>query len=56
MEQKKFVKFGLTTDNFKRYVGLIRQEVLGYVDTHVFNNNEVRPLYFANLLILSTKN
>ncbi|GAA5949340.1 hypothetical protein JCM3765_003375 [Sporobolomyces pararoseus] len=39
MEQKKFVKFGLTTDNFRRYVGLIRQEVLGYVSTHVFDND-----------------
>ncbi|GAA5903623.1 cytochrome P450 [Sporobolomyces salmoneus] len=39
MEQKKFVKFGLGTENFKRYVGLIRQEVLGYVSTHVFEGD-----------------
>ncbi|GAA5871739.1 hypothetical protein JCM16303_000850 [Sporobolomyces ruberrimus] len=39
MEQKKFVKFGLTTENFRRYVGLIRQEVLGYVSTHVFDQD-----------------
>ncbi|GAA5972400.1 hypothetical protein JCM11641_001826 [Rhodosporidiobolus odoratus] len=36
MEQKKFVKFGLTTDNFRRYVGLIRTEVRGYLNTHVY--------------------
>lgn len=35
MEQKKFVKFGLTTDNFRRYVGLIREEVLGYMTEHI---------------------
>ena len=27
MEQKKFVKFGLSTDNFRRYVGMIEEEV-----------------------------
>ncbi|GAA5821708.1 hypothetical protein JCM11251_000983 [Rhodosporidiobolus azoricus] len=36
MEQKKFVKFGLTTDNFKRYVGLIRTEVRGYLNSNVY--------------------
>ncbi|BGP34590.1 Lanosterol 14-alpha-demethylase [Rhodotorula toruloides] len=36
MEQKKFVKFGLTTENFRRYVGLIRQEVLDYISKHVY--------------------
>ncbi|GAA5901833.1 hypothetical protein JCM5296_002085 [Sporobolomyces johnsonii] len=39
MEQKKFVKFGLTTDNFRRYVGLIRGEVNDYVSKHVFEND-----------------
>jgi len=39
MEQKKFVKFGLTTENFKRYVGLIRTEVLDYVSGHVFDKD-----------------
>ncbi|CEQ41690.1 SPOSA6832_03419 [Sporobolomyces salmonicolor] len=39
MEQKKFVKFGLTTDNFRRYVGLIRGEVNDYVSKHVFDND-----------------
>ncbi|TNY21133.1 cytochrome P450 [Rhodotorula diobovata] len=36
MEQKKFVKFGLTTDNFRRYVGLIRTEVRDYINKHVY--------------------
>lgn len=27
MEQKKFVKFGLSTDNFRAYVGMIEEEV-----------------------------
>lgn len=27
MEQKKFVKFGLSTENFKAYVGMIEDEV-----------------------------
>lgn len=36
MEQKKFVKFGLTTENFRRYVGLIRGETLGYLSNTVF--------------------
>ena len=36
MEQKKFVKFGLTTDNFRRYVGLIRTEVRDYISKHVY--------------------
>ncbi|GAA5856096.1 hypothetical protein JCM9279_002364 [Rhodotorula babjevae] len=36
MEQKKFVKFGLTTDNFRRYVGLIRTEVRDYITKHVY--------------------
>ncbi|KAI5481064.1 cytochrome P450, family 51 (sterol 14-demethylase) [Pseudohyphozyma bogoriensis] len=39
MEQKKFVKFGLTTDNFKRYVGLIRGEVLDYISGHIFDKD-----------------
>jgi hypothetical protein len=43
MEQKKFVKYGLTTDNFRRYVGLIREEVLGYMNGHIFAS-KVRTL------------
>mgnify|MGYP001581639182 FL=1 len=36
MEQKKFVKFGLTTENFRRYVGLIKGEVEDYVNQTIF--------------------
>ncbi|KAJ7649989.1 lanosterol 14-alpha-demethylase [Roridomyces roridus] len=32
MQQKKFVKFGLTTDNFRAYVGMIEEEVEQYMD------------------------
>ncbi|KAI5964189.1 ERG11 [Candida pseudojiufengensis] len=32
MEQKKFAKFALTTDSFRRYVPLIRNEVLNYFE------------------------
>lgn len=39
MEQKKMVKFGLTTDNFRKYVGLIRDELVGYTNTHIFDND-----------------
>ncbi|CAK9435333.1 uncharacterized protein LODBEIA_P57020 [Lodderomyces beijingensis] len=38
MEQKKFAKFALTTDSFRRYVPLIREEVLSYfVKSPMFN-------------------
>ena len=33
MEQKKFVKFGLNTDNFRAYVGMIEKEVQNFLDT-----------------------
>jgi sterol 14-demethylase len=33
MEQKRFVKGGLTTDNLRAYVGLIEDEVLNYIYT-----------------------
>lgn len=39
MEQKKFVKFGLTTENFRRYVGIISGEVEGYLSSAVFEND-----------------
>lgn len=39
MEQKKFVKFGLTTENFRRYVGIITGEVEDYLSNTVFSNN-----------------
>lgn len=34
MEQKRFVKFGLTTENFRRYTSLISKEVEGLLNTH----------------------
>lgn len=36
MEQKKFMKVGLSTDNFKKYVPLIREEVKLYLQDYVF--------------------
>ncbi|KAL8277205.1 hypothetical protein RQP46_010378 [Phenoliferia psychrophenolica] len=36
MQQKKFVKYGLTTDRFKRYVGIIRGETVDYLTKHLF--------------------
>jgi len=33
MEQKKFVKFGLSVDNFRAYVGMIENEVLNFMKT-----------------------
>ncbi|KAI5116400.1 hypothetical protein M0805_005868 [Coniferiporia weirii] len=32
MEQKKFVKFGLSTDNFRAYVGMIESEVTNFLN------------------------
>ena len=43
MEQKKMVKFGLTTENFRRYVGLIRDELLAYTSTHIFDIDVSSP-------------
>lgn len=34
MEQKRFVKFGLTTENFRRYTSLISKEVDDLLNTH----------------------
>ncbi|KAG9315017.1 cytochrome P450 [Chiua virens] len=33
MEQKKFVKFGLSVENFRAYVGMIEDEVEGFMKT-----------------------
>ena len=33
MEQKKFVKFGLSVDNFRAYVQMIEDEVLNFMNT-----------------------
>ncbi len=45
MEQKKFVKFGLSTDNFRAYVGMIEEEVLGYMKSdsrfRIFQMNDI---------------
>lgn len=46
MEQKKFVKFGLTTENFRRYVGIITGEVEEYLASTVFAN-DVSKLSFS---------
>jgi len=32
MEQKKFVKFGLSTDNFRVYVGMIEDEITSFIN------------------------
>lgn len=32
MEQKKFVKFGLSTDNFRAYVGMIEEEITNFLN------------------------
>jgi len=38
MEQKKFMKVGLSTDNFKKYIPLIRDEVCAYIADHIFRD------------------
>lgn len=37
MEQKKFMKVGLSTDNFRAYIPMIRNEVLQYLSKQVFS-------------------
>ncbi|KAF7327900.1 Lanosterol 14-alpha-demethylase [Mycena kentingensis (nom. inval.)] len=45
MQQKKFVKFGLTTDTFKAYVGMIEEEVENFMAKDVrfaaYQNDDV---------------
>jgi len=45
MEQKKFVKFGLTTENFRAYVGMIEEEVENFLNTdsafHIYQQNDI---------------
>ncbi|KAA1081585.1 Lanosterol 14-alpha-demethylase [Puccinia graminis f. sp. tritici] len=36
MQQKKFIKSGLTTENFRKYVTLIADETISYLEDHVF--------------------
>ena len=43
MEQKKFVKFGLSLDNFRAYVGMIESEVENFV-----NNDSTFRAYQMN--------
>jgi sterol 14-demethylase len=40
MEQKRFVKFGLSTDNFKRYVGMIAEEVRHQVQHDIIGTHD----------------
>ena len=45
MEQKKFVKFGLSTDNFRAYVGMIEDEVNQFMNSDssfkIFQMNDI---------------
>lgn len=36
MQQKKFIKYGLSIENFRRYVGVIVDETMSYLESHVF--------------------
>ncbi|EGF98193.1 uncharacterized protein MELLADRAFT_46108 [Melampsora larici-populina 98AG31] len=40
MQQKKFIKSGLSVENFKRYVGMIVDETVGYLEGHIFESPE----------------
>ncbi|KAI0311576.1 cytochrome P450 [Amylostereum chailletii] len=46
MEQKKFVKVGLSTDNFRSYVGMIEDEISEYLNRdasfRVYQENDVK--------------
>ncbi|GJN89273.1 hypothetical protein Rhopal_002252-T1 [Rhodotorula paludigena] len=42
MQQKKFIKTGLTTENFKRYVPIIADEVRAYLSKKVFLGDNLR--------------
>ncbi|GAA5899395.1 hypothetical protein JCM6882_009107 [Rhodosporidiobolus microsporus] len=44
MQQKKFVKVGLTPENFRRYVPMIADEVRQYLDKKVFANRTKRSV------------
>ena len=45
MEQKKFVKFGLSTENFRAYVGMIEEEVTNFLNSDpafkIFQMNDI---------------
>lgn len=55
MEQKKFVKFGLTTENFRRYVGIIRGEVEDYLTTTVFEKDVSYPFLARFVILMPTE-
>nr|AHK06541.1 putative sterol 14-demethylase [Puccinia horiana] len=38
MQQKKFIKSGLTPENFRKYVSMIADETIVYLEDHVFQN------------------
>ncbi|KAK9893592.1 cytochrome P450 [Cystobasidium minutum MCA 4210] len=40
MEQKKFMKVGLSTDAFKSYIPLIRNEVLAHIEERIFGTKK----------------
>nr|QOY57382.1 14 alpha-demethylase [Neophysopella meliosmae-myrianthae] len=42
MQQKKFIKAGLSTENFKRYVSIIVHETLEHMEHHIFGNPETK--------------
>lgn len=44
MQQKKFIKSGLSVENFKRYVGMIVDETVEYLESHVFESPETRTV------------
>lgn len=44
MQQKKFVKSGLTTENFRKYVPMIVSETLAYVEDHVFQSPKTQQI------------
>lgn len=50
MEQKKFAKFALTTDSFRRYVPQIREEVLSYFTKAPFFNMKLKDHGEVNVM------
>jgi sterol 14-demethylase len=48
MEQKKFVKFGMSTDNFKQYVDMIVEETIRYLQSPVFGLDKKKGVTSLN--------
>ncbi|KAH9807044.1 cytochrome P450 [Melampsora americana] len=42
MQQKKFIKSGLSVENFKRYVGMIVDETMEYLEGHIVESPDQR--------------